>query len=806
MTKETITKQIIANEMIMLTVNGKLYELDVEPNMTLAEVLREKLKFSRTKEGCGVGECGSCAVLINKKAVASCLVMAVDADGSNIVTVEGMADDSEFSPMQEVFVDRLAIQARRSDSDLTARQEYLTFCHICCGHCAVKVTVAGGIVVDMAPDPESGLPNEMCVVKKGRLSIPEIHTHPDRLKYPLKRVGARGEGKWERVSWDEALDAIAGKLKEIKEKYGPEHLVVGLGEPKGLEFAFGERFATAFGTPNVVTPGWICGVNFGLASSMTFGGFPVPDEENTPKLLVLWGVNSNHTTGGLRRETITHALESGAKLIVIDPRKTDLASQADLWIKVRPGADGSLALGVLKAIVEEKLYDNNFVHNWTIGFECLEESLQTFSFADVEKAAWVPEEQIRRFARLIGRYGPACLQWGNALDQVVNSLQLHRALAILVAITGSVEVPGGLIIPKPEQNYIRPAKFMRLSERNIEKSLANEYPLALRSAFIPASRMVKAILEEDPYLPKAAIFVLTNPVISYPNSKATMAALQKLELIVVTELFHTPTTAIADFVLPASAGMEHEEIGYWPGWYGEVRAHPKLVDPPGEAWADTKIINELAKKLDLGDVFWDDDEEALDFWLGPSGLTYDDLKKKRTLLPRKEYNKLNFATPSGKVEIYCQRLKELNISPLPLWEELSVLPALTEEYPLLVTNPKEDVYVNTAYKQIPVLRGMRPEPVVQVNPETAQNAGIIEGDQIYIETKNGRIMQRLHLNPDLDPRVVNASFGWWFPEDPSNLYGWDRANINVLIGDDYPLDRAVGSALLRGIPCRIYKV
>ena len=251
-----MTEQIAGRHRISLTVNGKHHELAVESNMTLLEVLRDNLKFSRTKQGCGVGECGSCAVLMNKKAVASCLVMAEDADGCEIVTVEGMGSDSEVLPMQEAFVDRLAVQARTSDSDLTARQEYLTFCHICCGHCAVKVTVAGGIVVDMAPDPESGLPNEMCVVKKGRLSIPEIHTHPDRLKYPLKRVGERGEGKWERVSWDEALDTIAGKLNDIKEKYGPERLIVGLGEPKGLEFAFGERFATAFGTPNVVTPGW----------------------------------------------------------------------------------------------------------------------------------------------------------------------------------------------------------------------------------------------------------------------------------------------------------------------------------------------------------------------------------------------------------------------------------------------------------------------------------------------------------------------------------------------------------------------
>lgn len=802
-----MAEQTITKEKISLTVNGKSHEFEVEPRETLLELLRERLKFPRTKEGCSVGECGSCAVIMNKKVVNSCLVLAVDADGADVVTVEGMTSDTEFLPLQEAFVDHLAIQARVGDSASTARQEFLTFCHICCGHCAVKVTVAGNVIVDMAPDPESGLPNEMCVVKKGRLSIPEIHTHPDRLQYPMKRVGARGEGKWERISWDEALDTIAGKLSEIKEKYGPEYVVLGLGEPKGLEFAFAERFATAFGTPNVSTPGFLCGVAFGLANSFTFGGVTVPDEDNLPKLMVIWGANSNHTTGGVRRETISGALENGARMVVVDPRKTDVASMADLWIRPRPGADGALALGLLKVIVEEKLYNKDFVDNWTVGFEKLEEELRSFSLEDVAEVSWVPVEKIKEFARIVGQISPACVQWGNALDQGVNSFQLHRALSIMVAITGSLNVPGGLVFMKPEENYVRPGRFFMLNKfrRNADKAIGAEYPLAIRSAFISSRALVRAILEEKPYLPKAGLFILTNPIVSYPNAKETFEALMKLEFSVVLELFMTPTAAIADIVLPASAGMEHEEIGYWPGWYGEVRAHPKLVDPPGEAWADCKIINELAKRLGMEEYFWEDDEEALDYWLTPSGLSYEDLKLKRTLLPKREYGITGYKTPSGKVEIYSEQLKELNLNPLPTWEDASAVPQLPDEFPLLLTNSKEEVYVNTGYKQIPSLRGMRPEPMVQMNPETARRAGLGEGDEIFIETKTGRIKQRLALDPNLDPRVVHAAFGWWFPEDTKGLYGWDRANVNVLTGDEEPYDPAVGCMVLRGVPCRVFK-
>ncbi|MBI2953477.1 MAG: molybdopterin-dependent oxidoreductase [Chloroflexi bacterium] len=793
---------------ISLTINGERREFDVEPNTTLLEILREKLKMTRTKEGCSVGECGSCTVIMNKKAVNSCLILAVDADGADVVTVEGMATDTEFHPMQEAFVDHVAIQTRLTGAGISERQQFLTFCHICCGHCAVKVTVADGMIVDMAPDTEGGFPSEMCVVRKGRLSIPEIHTHPDRLKYPMKRVGERGEGKWERISWDEALDTIASKFKDIRENYGPEYLVVGLGEPKGLEFAFGERFATAFGTPNVLTPGWICGVNFGLANNFTFGGVTVPDDDQRPKLMVMWGVNSNHTTGGLRRETISTALEEGAKMIVIDPRKIDLASVADLWIKPRPGSDGALALGVLKVVIEEKLYDKDVVANMTVGFDKLEEEMRTFSLEDVEKVTWVPQAQIREFARMVGETGPACMQWGNSLDQAANSFQLHRVLSILIAITGNLNVPGGMVILNSERNFIRSGRFFLLNKirRNAEKSLANEYPLALRSAFVPARVALKAIMEEKPYLPKAGIFILTNPILSYPDAKKAYDALMKLEFTVVTELFMTPTAAIADIVLPAAAGMEHDEVGYWPGWYGEVRAHPKLVDPPGECWPDTKIINELAKRIGIGEHFWEDDGEAIEVWLEPSGLSFDELKRKRTLLPQRQYGTNVCKTPSGKVEVYCKVLEELKLDPLPTWNVLGTIPDANEDFPFLLTNAKEEVYVNTGYKQVPSLRAMRPEPVVTMHPDAAQKAGVKEGEEVYIETKAGKIKQRLVLDRNLDPRVVNAAFGWWFPEDAKSVYGWDRSNINVLIGDEGPYDTAVGCQVLRGVPCRVYKV
>ena len=800
-----MAEQAQTMQKISLTVNGKNYEFEVEPQQTLVELLREKLRLMRTKEGCGVGECGSCNVIMDKKAVASCLVLAVDADGSEILTTEGMSCDTEFQPMQELFVDHLAMQARVGVSTMSVRQEHLTFCHLCCGHCAVRVTVADNVIVDIAPDFESGLSNEQCVYKKGRLSIPEIHSHPDRLLYPMKRVGERGEGKWERISWDEALDTVAEKLRAIKEESGPEHVIFGLGEPHGLEFAFAQRFASVFGTPNVTTPGWFCGVPFQTANSFTFGQGAVPDEEGTPELLVVWGTNPNHTSGGIRRQTVIKIVESGAKIVVIDPRKIDLAGIADLWIRLRPGTDGALAMGLLKVLVEEDLYDKEFVKDWTIGFEELEAELTTFTLAQVATATWAPEEQIQKLARLIGENHPTCLHWGNGIDQGVHPFQTHRAISILAAISGNLNVPGGIVLPDPESNFVRPGKFYMLSKRLpfADKTIGKEYPMTLKSTSVPSWTLVKAILEEKPYLPRAAFFMLTNPMTSFVDTAKTRQALMKLEFIVVLDLFMTPTAALADIVLPAAFGMEHDEVGYWPGWYNEVRAHPKLVDAPGECWPDAKIINELAKRLGLED-FWGEDHEALDAWLAPSGLTFEDLKHHRTLLPKKSYSNANLRTPSGKVEIVAEPLADIGLAVMPTWRELGAVPEIPDEYPLLFTNSKSEIFIGTGYKSVPTLRGMRPEPVVQMNPATAHGLGLKDGDEVYIETKVGRIKQRLVLDPGMDPRVVFADFGWWFPEDPSGALGWDTANINMLTSAEGPIDPAVGVMVLRGVPCRVY--
>lgn len=800
-----IAKEQAVTHTIKLSVNGNERTLVINPSQTLMDVLVRHFRVTRTKEGCGIGECGSCTVAVEGRLVNACLMLAVDANQRNVVTMEQLAVDPGFQPIMEAFIhpDPGGMRIGKEAPGTVPNNAAFTFCHLCPAHCSIKAIVEDNRVVDFEPDMESGLFAEQCVVKKGRFSIPEVLGHRDRLLYPLRRAGAKGENKWQRISWDDALNTIATKFNEYKERFGPESVSFGLGEPKGMEFAYAQRLASAFGTPSVSTPGWFCGVPKTMAGAYTYGGGTVIDDDNTPALLVIWGANVVHTSGGVRRETVEKVIEAGGKLIVIDPQPTELSKLADLWIRIRPGTDGALAAGVLKVVIEEKLYDQDVVHNWTIGFEYLREELTKFSLDEVERLTWVPRNQIESFARLYTQTKPAAMQTGNAVDQHVNSFQTNRAVTILRAISGHFNVPGGDVCLTPPQ-FMRPGSFYLLSKyrRSADKLLKGQFKFARKTTSIPSHVLTKAILTGDPYPIKAAMFILTNPLISFPNSQETYDALMALDFMVVSELFMTPTAALADIVLPVAWGMEHDELGYWPGWYEELRAYPKLVDPPGQCWPDTKIINELAKKLGVGADFWEDSREGLEVMLEPSGLSFAEFKRRRALQPSKEYRPNNYRTPSGKIEIYSERLAELGYAPMPLWQELSQRPEATDEFPLLMTNAKEEAYMGTAFKNLASIRMTRPEPLVELHPDTAQKFGLVEGSYIYIESKIGRVKQRLALNRNIDPRVIFATFGSWFPEKPD--YGWTECNLNMITSTGPDYDPSTGGVPMRGIPCRVY--
>ena len=539
----------------------------------------------------------------------------------------------------------------------------------------------------------------------------------------------------------------------------------------------------------------------------TFGRPSRWDDENKPRLIVLWGNDLVSTyINGMQRDIFRAALLSGAKLIVIDPKKIDIAKRADLWIRPRPSSDGALAMGIIKVLIEEKLYDENFVNKWTVGFDELREHVKTFTLKEVEEKTWVPQDQIYKFARLFAEYQPASIQKGNGLDQSITSMQCSRAISIIRALCGKINTPGADIFYE-NLPIMRPGHFVFPKDipnrREMSKVLGSEFKLAVRYNYISREALIKTILEEKPYPIKAVLFLLTNPLVSYTNTEEVYRAFMKLDFIAGADIFSTPTTALADIVLPAAWGAEME-MATWV----DAAAMPKIIDPPGEAWPDCKWINELGKKMGLPG-WWDDYKEVLDLLVKPAGITWKEFKKKRIFLGKCEYKKPEdgiFTTPSGKVELYSERLKELGYSPIPRWEELSRFRFdFSKEYPLLMTNPKEPAYYLTGYKHVAGLRSRTPQPIVEISPETARKAGLTEGEWIYIETNKGRVKQILQLDPSLDPRIVSAAFGWWFPEEPLDLFQFRKSNINVLTDSDPPYDPQLGTPELRGVPCRIYK-
>lgn len=685
----------------------------------------------------------------------------------------------------------------------------VTFCRLCGGGCSIAVTVEKGKLQRVQAGPESTLRRGAPCVKG--LALPDILNHPDRLRYPLRRTGAKGEGKWARVSWDEALTTIADKFNGFKREFGPETVVLGLGNPKGIELAFAQRFASAFGTPNVCTPGHICHMPGELASLYTFGSSCLADSEHHPACVVVWGSDPSQThSGSLSGAQLHAALDNGAKLVVIDPRRTSLASRASLWLRLKTGSDGALALGMLKYVVNEMLYDEAFVANWTLGFDLLRDHLKGYSWDWVEKRTGVDRGLIEAAARLYAHTRPATIQWGNALDHNINSFQTCRAISILRAITGNIDIPGGDLLPR-RLSTMRPGEFMLLrnSARRSDRIMAGEFKLAARSAFIPRQSVVRAILEDKPYPVKALWLIGSNPLLSYSDAKETYQALMKVGFLVVSDLSMTPSAELADIVLPAATCLEFDEIAPYPALAGYILAYPQVADPPGECWPDAKMINELAKKMGLGEQFWPDFREALDLILNPAGLSFEQFKEKKVLQADKRYRKYEkdgFGTPSKKVEIYSQQLKDMGYSPLPIYSEPEKAPETAREYPLILTSAKESSFVHSGQRNISRLRQKHPEPVLWLNPHTASRLGLKAGDWAFIETNKGRIKQRLALDENLDAETAVVAFGWWFPEKGiGDLYGWSHSNVNVLTDNGPPYEPALGSLALRGLPCKVYK-
>lgn len=699
-------------------------------------------------------------------------------------------------------------------------------CRMCHGGCGCLVYVKKGKVIRVTGDPDSPL-NRGKLCAKGHASIEHLY-NPARLKYPLKRAGKRGEGKWERISWDEAFDEIVREINEVKEKYGVESIVIGQGTGRH-HFFHVVRFANALGTPNWIEPGTAqCLVPRLLTGIMTFGSLPVCDYygETNPACLLVWGHNPVVSgPDGEIQFKVKECLARGPRLIVIDPRKTEMAKRADLWLQVRPGTDDALALSMLNVIINEGLYDGEFVKKWTVGFSPLAERVQQYSPEWAETVTRVPARKIKEAARMFAAVKPAALEWGVALEHTPNSLQTVRAVALLPAVTGNLDVPGGWIIGEPilpEVNALSRDLPVEMKDRRLGadkfKALSSRYSF-WPSAHIPT--VLHAMQTGDPYPVAAFLNFGNNGLVSYANGKSMYRALMGLDFVMAMDIYMTPTAELADIVLPAATWLELDEILVAPTGSPHVVLAQQQVVRLWECRSDEEVLIELTRRLNL-EPAGESVEEILNRQLEAAGvqckelegMTFDVLKQKGAVsvpIKYKKYEAIGFRTKSGKVELASSYMEKLGYDPLPYYQEPPESPVstpeLAEDYPLiLITGGRSIYYFHSEYRQIASLRRKEPEPQVEIHPETAKNQGINKGDWVWIETPRGRIQQRAVLTEGIATGVVNVQHGWWFPEKPAPGYGVWESNANVLTDKGPPYDPAVGTYQLRALLCRIYPV
>lgn len=687
---------------------------------------------------------------------------------------------------------------------------FKTLCSMCGRYCGINAYVENGKMIKVEGMTEHPV-NRGGLCPRGLAAV-QYEYDPQRLMHPLKRIGERGEGKWKQISWEEALEVTAQRLGEVKEKHDSRSIFFFKGQGDHWESSWEhvKRFMNVLGSPNFGSHSHLCSIPFMMGQVYTMGQWAVADIENT-NCIILWGYNpftSNLPSG--RR--ILDAKERGAKLVVIDSRFTESGAKADLFVRPRPGTDGALALGMMKVIIEEGLYDKEFVDKWTYGYDKLQELIQPYQPERVKEITGVPVETICEVARLYAITKPASIETGNAFDQHTNSVQASRAIGILIAISGNLDQPGGNVFRlEPKVADIRLTDKLPQGAKPI-----GHHPLFYRIWSVTAPDLLDTLLSGEPYPIKAMIVMAGDPAISLSEQGRVREALKKLDFLVVHDLFMTATAELADIVMPAASCFEYP---IFCGYHGVrvpvntqlVALRSKIVEPPGECHSDFEFVWSLARKLGLGEHFpWETEEEAFDEELKPSGITTKDLKEHpegilRTIDPQELYQKYErqgFATPTKKVEIYSTTLEEFGYDPLPTFEEPGESPIsrsdLAKEFPLVCCIAIKPVqYTHAQFRTVPWLREIMPEPWVEINPLKAKELGIEDGEMVVVESPRGSIEVKAKLIEGIDSGTVFIPHGWGEP------YAHGSADNFITPGSPCcPISASTGN---RSFLCRIRK-
>ena len=715
-------------------------------------------------------------------------------------------------------------------------------CRFCGYLCGLIATVSDGLVTAVEPDPNR-YPYDIRIQNGCRRwrSILEFLDHSERVNYPLKRVGDRGSGQWQQITWDEALDEIADRLSDLQQKFGPETLATSIGGPHATYWPL-HRFMNLFGSPNNMGIGQICW-NPGVWVNTLTCGWPVENEldPESTKCAILWGTNPAESDNSLFWRTIQQYSRDGKPLIVVDPRRTRTAVQASLWLPIQPGTDIYLALGLLNILISRKLFDQSFVNTWCKGFDQLQEHVLQFPLSKVVEVTGVQVELIIKAAELYAAYPPAALITGRGIDQLGrNTVPTHRVLAILRALTGNLDVRGASHLGEMP-DFIPEVKLELsdlLSETQKQKQL-NEGKLSLQSysgyqKIMEATKqhgrrlpmryltsahpnlVWRAMLNSDPYPLRSMIVMGSDPLLTQADSHLIYQALKSLDLLVVLEYFKTPTAMLADFILPSAGGLERPLFQTHAGIANIAYGGEQAVEPYYERRPDYYFWRELGMRMGQEEYWpWTTFNKSLEETLAPAKVSWEQFCEKglyynpspylkHEIVDPRSGKKSGFSTPSGKVELVSELLASLgdDLLPTPRSNDLK-----NADYPLtLITGARRQPFYASSYRQITSLRQVHQTPLVELSVKTASSIGLAEGDLALIQTQSGQGQFQVKL-AEICEGTASVEYGWWFPEtsvEEPNLGGLWISNANSLTNADIEnSDSLIGTWVYNGIPCRI---
>jgi anaerobic selenocysteine-containing dehydrogenase len=691
-----------------------------------------------------------------------------------------------------------------------------TFCAMCgpAANCGIYAFTKNGRFTKVAGMKESPA-NNGSLCPKGQAAPQWVYSR-ERLKYPLKRVGKKGEGKFQRITWDEAIGIVADTLKRQKEKYGPESLAM-LSPARRTYSDYLYRFLIAHGSPNYGHSG-ICVMQRAFAFMYTLGDWPRIVDYGKSDVILIWGrqpIYSGPAQDGVR--AYVDAKARGAKIIAIKPTVEPDVGLADEWVPIRPGTDAALALAMLHVVVNENLIDKTFVEQWCYGYDQLKDHVQKYPPTWAEKITGIPSEQITEVARIYATTKQAGIDTGNGLEHTPSSNDAFRAIAILIAITGHLDKPGGNLLGPPLSKMPRP-KSVHLMERYtqewVEKLVYPEFPKPFQPFVEGTSSayygLFNSVLTEKPYPIRTIIAPGSQALVSTRGSKRVVEALKKLEFYVVVDVARTADMPYADIVIPTATPYEidhpFEIRGNW------IMARNRVIQPLGDYKSIFEFLCDLGVKMGYGTDFWGGSMEAsMNDQLKPLGMTIDELRKHPTGIkyepvPRtyEKYEKvfknksprLSGAPflPQGKVAVYNTSFKEADFHPLPEWKEppesITGTPELTKKYPLILSDyHTSNVFTASWQRDVPYLREILPYPTLHIHPDTASERGIKNGDWVRVESPHGWIKVKAELYPGIRPDTVMVLHGWWqgckelgFKDFPLLDGG---ANVNIM----YSVDR-----------------